>query len=64
MRDYIRRKSFENRAPRNPTQNRYTRFVLKPDSDLTSSFTESIKEFNASMKRGKTIYEKLIGGKI
>lgn len=64
MRDLIRRKSFENRAPRNPTQNRFTRFVLKPDSDLTSSFTESKKKFDASMKRQKSIYEKLIGGKI
>jgi len=64
MRDLIRRKSFENRAPRNKTQNKYTRFVLQPDSDLTSSFTESARKFNAAMKRRESVYEKLIGGKI
>jgi hypothetical protein len=60
MKDRIGLHRFWNREILNPTQNRYTRFVTQPHSELKSRFTEMQTEWKDAMsKKLKTHYSEV-----
>jgi len=61
MRDALERARWWNNPVRNRTQTKYLRFIEQPYTDLTSSFTKSIENFDKFMERRKTVYEKFLG---
>ena len=41
MRDLLHKSVWWNRAPKNPTQTTYTRFLKGPSAEIKSAFTEN-----------------------
>ena len=64
MKDRLGKARFWNLAPKNPTQTRYTRFLLGPRGKIKTSYTDSLERFEMFKRRNETIYERMFGEKL